>query len=152
MPEVLPKGPCVPSSLSVVVGTVALSHRIPRVAEQPSSESCGAGMEGEAVTTELEGFTPDEVMPAPAPLDVGRIDRALADARSASTRRNYDRQWSRFVDHCLRRDLPWCPAPPDVVCDYLLSMENTLTLSPDDDTVGHTYSWRVPNERFHGHP
>lgn len=75
----------------------------------------------------------------PMSVDVGRIDRSLADARSPSTRRNYDREWRRFTDYCRPRNLLALPAPADVVCDYLLSMENTLTHTVGEKSV-HAYS------------
>lgn len=88
------------------------------------------------VNVELEAAA--TVAPVPG-VDVGRIDRSLADARATSTRRNYDREWRRFTDYCRQRNLLALPAPADVVCDYLLSMEHTLTTTAGEKSV-HAYS------------
>lgn len=87
---------------------------------------------------ELEAATAAAV--SVAGVDVGRIDQSLADARAGATRRNYDREWRRFTDYCQTRNLLALPAPADVVCDYLLSMENTLTDHPTKQGSGHAYS------------
>lgn len=54
------------------------------------------------------------------------IEAALADSRAESTRRNYAREWKKFQNYCHMHDLKELPAGADVVCKYLLTLEETV--------------------------
>lgn len=70
--------------------------------------------------------TDSEMLSEVSDMDRNRIESALADSRAGSTRRNYAREWVKFQKFCRINDYADLPADVDVVCKYLVVLEETF--------------------------